>query len=217
MTVAPGDFVKVTYHGREIPVRDKQGQVLEVNDDTTTPLVLQWDSRRYEIPVGGSAFVPFDAMSNAAGDPRAGASMRSYRDESGNTGFILDRATEVRRLRTRYDNQMGDEEVIYFAPRMTVVDLEDNLIRTVLDDPSGESVLPITTTLVDRDALLAQVQRQQRMIEMLADQQGIDLNSTNLDVAVDPNATNDDLDSDGASGDEFATSGAGAEIPEDTK
>lgn len=215
MTVAPGDFVKVTYHGRNVPVRDKTGQILDVNRDEDEPFVLMWDSRRYEIGVGDSAFVPFDAMALAAGDPRSGEAMRSYRDESGNTGFILDRATEVRRLRTRYDNQLGDESVIDFAPDFSVTDLEDNVIRTVLDDPQGDSVLAVVTTVVDRDALLAQVQRQQRMIEMLAESQGIDLATIGQNVDDrDP----DTDDGDGNSGDEFATApGDGtATIPTDT-
>lgn len=183
----PGDFVKVTYHGRTHPVRNNRGEHLDERRDEQTPLALVWNARRYEIPVNGSQFVPFEAMANAFGDPRSTENMSSYRDEAGNVGFIVDRATELRRLRTLYDNQFGNESEVKWAPEATVEDLEGNPIRTVLDDPQGEAVTPVTTTALDRDQLLAQVQRQQRMIELLAQQAGIDLNNPHL-VAQEPAA-----------------------------
>ena len=72
-----------------------------------------------------------------------------------------------------------------FAPDCSVYDLEGEAIKTVMDDPTGQSVLPATQTLLDRDQLLAQVQRQQRMIETLASAQGIDLADPNL-IAQEP-------------------------------
>lgn len=168
--VAPGDFLKVHYIGRERKLLD--GSVVF---DDEHPLDLMWDSRKYTIPAGGEGFAPFNAIALALGDPRSAEAMQSIKDEAGNVGFVLDRATEVRRLRTKYDNQTGNEGEILYAPQAEVYDLEDNRIRTVLDDPQGEAVIPIETTAVDRDALYAQIARQQRMIEMLAEQQGIDL------------------------------------------
>jgi hypothetical protein len=174
-TIGPGDYVKVSYQGRDRPVRDRDGQLVEVIFDDETPLTLMWDSRPYVIAVGEEAHVPFEAMSLALGDPRSAENMASYRDERGNTGFVLDRATEVRRLRTLYDNQMGPEGEVMYAPQATVVDLEGEEVTTVLDDPQGAGVIPVPTTALDRDQLLAQLQRQQRMIEQLAEAQGIDL------------------------------------------
>ena len=92
---APGDFVRVEYHGREKKL--KSGDIVR---DETNPLILMWDSRPYRIDVGQSGFAPFEAMSNALGDPRSGENMATARDAAGNTFFILDRATEVRRLRS---------------------------------------------------------------------------------------------------------------------
>lgn len=192
--VAPGDFVKVQYHGRDKLVTHPDGSKEVVHDDTS-PLDLMWNSRRYPIPVGSEGFVPFEAAANAFGDPRAAEMMGSYKDEAGNVGFILDRATEVRRLRTLYDNQTGPENQILYAPQVTVADLEGNPISTVLDDPEGVAVHPVAQTALDRDSLLAQLQRQQRMIEMLAAQQGIDLNNANLAVQepdVNPDANPDE-------------------------
>jgi hypothetical protein len=168
--MGPGDFLKVTYQGRQRRLPDGTEYY-----DSTTPFILMWDAKKYQVPVGQSAFAPFEAVSVAAGDPRSNEGTQTIRDESGNVGWVVDRPTEVRRLRTLYDNQTGDLHEIKFAPQLTVEDLEGNAIRTVLDDPEGESVLPAETTILDREQLLAQVQRQQRMIEQLATAQGIDL------------------------------------------
>jgi len=46
------------------------------------------------------------------GDPRSTAQMGTVRDQKGIVGFIPDRDTERRRLRVKYDNQFGDENVI---------------------------------------------------------------------------------------------------------
>lgn len=174
-TVGPGDFVKVNYAGRDVPTRDRQGNVTDVTHDDQKPLTLYWDSRPYVCEVGKDQFVPFEAMMVAFGDPRSGATVSTQRDPAGNVLFVSDRATEVRRLRTLYDNQLGVEGEILYAPEATVTDVEGDQIKTVLDDPSGDSVIPVQTTLLDREELLNQLQRQQRMIETLASAQGIDL------------------------------------------
>lgn len=168
--IGPGDFLKVTYNGRQRRLPDGDEYF-----DTTTPLTLMWDAKQYVIAVGGATFAPFEAVAVAAGDPRATEGTQTIRDESGNVGWVVDRPTEVRRLRTLYDNQTGDLHEIKYAPQLYVEDLEGNTITTVLDDPQGESVTPVQTTVLDREQLLAQVQRQQRMIETLAQAQGIDL------------------------------------------
>jgi hypothetical protein len=175
MSVGPGDFVKLTYHGRDIVHRDRLGNVLEVVRDEEKPLNLAWDSRVYTCEVGKEAFVPFEAMWLAFGDPRSGSNVASIRDAAGNVMFVSDRATEVRRLRSLYDNQFGDETEILYAPEADITDLEGEEIITVLKDPFGEHTTPIVQTPYDRDQLLAQLKRQQQMIETLAQAQGIDL------------------------------------------
>lgn len=184
--MGPGDFLKVTYHGRNRLQPDG-----DVKYDDTAPLVLLWDSRPYTIKVKETGFVPFEAVSVAMGDPRSAENVTSVRDESGNVGFVVDRATEVRRLRVLYDNRLGDEGEILYAPDATVTDLENNEVKTVLDDPEGDSVTPAQTTVLDREQLMAQIQRQQRLIEQLADDQGIELPS---DTDVDTTTDKDDSD-----------------------
>jgi hypothetical protein len=177
MPVGPGDFVKVTYKGRDVPTRDATGVVTGVRRDDEKPLTLMWDSRPYLCEVGKETFVPFEAAMVAFGDPRSATNMATIRDQAGNVMFVSDRATEVRRLRTLYDNQVGPEGEILYAPDAEVTDVEGEPITTVLTDPEGESVTPVETTVLDREQLLAQLQRQQRMIEQLAAAQGIDVSS----------------------------------------
>lgn len=179
--VGPGDFVYVEYHGRDKLVTHPDGSREVIHDDSS-PLVLQWNSRKYPVEVGGKTHVPFEAAANAFGDPRAAENMGSFKDEAGNVGFILDRATEVRRLRTLYDNQVGPENQILYAPHVSVSDLDGNAISTVLDDPEGASVHPVITTATDKSALEAQIAKLQRTVELLAGQQGLDLSNPNLTV-----------------------------------
>lgn len=169
--MGPGDFLKVTYKGRF--VKQKDGSV-QFNDED--PFTFQWDSRAYPAAVGKETFVPFEAVAVAMGDPRSAETVASVRDEGGNVSFVVDRATELRRLIVLYDNEMDDNnEGPMYAPDASVTDLEGEPIKTVLDDPAGESVTPVQTTILDRDQLMQQIQRQQRLIEQLADEQDIEL------------------------------------------
>jgi hypothetical protein len=97
----------------------------------------------------------------------------------------VDRETEVRRLQTLYDNQFTSAGQIDYAPKMAVTDLEGNPVQMVLDDPTGDSVLQASSTILDREGLIAEIQRQRSMIQTLAASQGIDLDNPNL-VAQEP-------------------------------
>lgn len=181
--MGPGDFLKVTYKGRN--VKHKDGTV---TFDSEEPFSFMWDSRVYSATPGKEAFVPFEAVAVAMGDPRSGEAVASIRDEAGNVLFVIDRATELRRLVVLYDNEMDDQNTLpLYAPQATVADLEGNEVKTVLHDPGGESVTPVQTTLLDRDQLMAQIQRQQRMIEQLAQEQGVELPSESDDTDTDDN------------------------------
>lgn len=184
--IGPGDFLKVTYEGRN--VKKKDGSV-EFDDEN--PFTFLWDGRPYLAAVGKEAFVPFEAVSVAMGDPRSAESVASPRDEAGNVLFVVDRPTELRRLTVLYANDVDDEGLPLYAPKADVKDLEGNEVKMVLHDPLGDSVTPVQTTVLDREQLMAQIQRQQRLIEQLADDQGIELPSD-----TDEDTTTDKDDSD---------------------
>jgi hypothetical protein len=184
--VSIGDFVKVTYSGRNVPKRDKEGNILSVETDSTSPYTLMWDSRPYVCEPGKDTIVPFEAAMVALGDPRSAGSVQSVKDPvSGNVYWVVDRETEVRRLQTLYDNQFTSAGQIDYAPKMAVTDLEGNPVQMVLDDPTGDSVLQASSTILDREGLIAEIQRQRSMIQTLAASQGIDLDNPNL-VAQEP-------------------------------
>ena len=184
--VSIGDFVKVVYSGRDVPTRDKEGNILGVEHDDTSPYTLMWDSRPYVCEPGKETIVPFEAAMVALGDPRATGATMSVKDPVTNAvSWVVDRETEVRRLQTKYDNQFTSAGTIDYAPQMTVSDLEGNSVTMVLDDPTGESILPVSSTALDRDGLIAEIQRQRSMIQTLAQSQGIDLDNPNL-VAQQP-------------------------------
>ena len=178
-TAGPGDMLRVTYSGRTVPVRDRQGNLLDTKE-VEGPFTFMWDSRPFVCEPDQPTFVSFEAVTNALGDPRSGPIVQNLKDSAGNNQFIADRASEIRRLRAVYDNQFGSETELQYAPRCEVVDLDGDRILTVVDDPQGESVTPAQTTLLDRDALMAQIERQNRMIQTLAKEQGIDLSSPEI-------------------------------------
>lgn len=173
-----GEFVRVVYKGRPVfhgKRHPLNGEVLEggwVLDDLSS-WEIQWDSRKYNLVPGQDCFVPFEAAVNMFGDPRSGERIVSNRDERGQVGFIPDRATEVRRLRTKYDNLFGNEAIVENYPLVEVYELDGTRITTVLDDPQGESTTPVVKTVREDNELLEIVKRQQATINQLMERVGI--------------------------------------------
>lgn len=164
-------------------------------------ITLTWNSRDYRCPVGQEVIVPFEAVKVALGDPRAVESIASQRDAFGIVSWIPDRASEIRRLRAVYDNQTGTEDEVLPGshPLVEVYDLEGNRIPTVLDDPTGESVIESRPTVADSNDLIEMVRRQQRTIDMLVEKQGItqdDLPNDSASVESDYRAGSSDVPND---------------------
>lgn len=157
------------------------GDYVKVSNLATDDLTCMYDSRKWVVPASATAVMPFETACVYFGDPRSAENMASIRDDLGRVSWVPDRASEVRRLRTLYDNQQGDENVIANAPNVKVYDLNDNPITTVLDDPLGNSTTQHIVTINENERLLSMVSAQQRTIDMLV--QRLD----NLD----PNAAKD--------------------------
>lgn len=159
-----GDIVRVVFKGWQETVAQ---QAID------NSLSIMWDSKPYTLLPGHDSFIPFEAAACWFGDPRSGERVISNRDNRGLVGFIPDRATEVRRLRTKYDNQGGSDERLYFYPIVEVYDLEGQRITTVLDDPKGDSVMAARPTVSDNAQLLDIVTKQQKTIDFLMQQIGV--------------------------------------------
>lgn len=150
------------------------GDYVNVENLGDKPLVLEYDSRRHVIEPGATRPIPFEAANVYFGDPRASGVIAAKRDSVGRVQFIPDRATEVRRLRTLYDNQLGDEREIVNHPQVRVTDYDGNLVPTVLHDPAGDSVTTATPTISENEQLREMLRRQQQTIDLLAQRLGVD-------------------------------------------
>lgn len=158
MTYVPGDIVKVTNHG-------------------TKELTIGWDSKYHRLKPGDTKFVPAEAVINAFGDPRSGPTQRSVKTEGGESAVVPSRLQEVRRLRLLYGGGgVGDDSNfdLVDVPDVTVETLEGEEVKTVLHDPSGDSVTQATQTISESNDLMSIISRQQRQIQLLLQQTGID-------------------------------------------
>jgi len=143
------------------------------------PVVLQWNSRTWTVPVGGETHgIPFEVIKKDFGDPRSTDRVVAVRETPNSMPeFIPDRMTEVRRLQQLYQNTVirfreyvpGDrsfleEGITDRAPKVEVYTLAGDRIYTVLDDPYGDRVVAAVPTRSDRDALAAQLAAQSELM-----------------------------------------------------
>lgn len=191
------EFVRVVFRGRPAfhGSRDPRTgiQFCEKHEDcdgwtmdTTNPWSISYDSRNYDLFPGRDQFMPFAAMCLYFGDPRSTDKIQSYRDQHGLVGFIPDRKTEIRRLRSKYDNMYGDESVVSHHPIVEVYEPDGNPITTVLDDPSGRTTIPAEQTQSQQDELLEIVRRQQSTINRLMETVGLNQQGEKIEPPADP-------------------------------
>lgn len=143
------------------------GDLLRVVSKDTKPHKLLWDSRQYVITSEKPTHVPFEVVKLYFGDPRSSDKIASYQDIHGVTHWVPDRASEIRRLRCLYDNQLGDENTVTKHPNVEVYDYDGNRVLTVLDDPEGRSTSQARLTVQDNDEMMHLIRRQQQQIDIL--------------------------------------------------
>ena len=175
-----GDIIRVVFKGWHGSSREDA-------------LSIMWDSKPYLLQPGQDSFIPFEAAALWFGDPRSSEKVKSNRDNRGLVGFIPDRATEVRRLRTKYGNEGGSDELVHMYPLVEVFSLEGDRITTVLDDPAGDTVTAAKPSVSDNTQLLAIVHKQQQTIDLLMSKVGLNNPDQPL-VEVTPQLVEDDLD-----------------------
>lgn len=156
--ISVGEFVRAVYEGSWT---DKHGRTFPAT------LTIGWDSKEYVLEPNKDTIVPFAAVANAFGDPRSTASMQSIKDQHGVVSWVIDRPSEIRRLRAKYDNQFGDETIVETYPNVRVYTLDGDELPTVLNDQSGDNVLAANVTVSDQEGMEAAIAEQRKTIEML--------------------------------------------------
>lgn len=135
------------------------------------PLTVKFDSVPYILHPEQPTFIPPACAWNWFGDPRSAQNIQTVKDAKGLVHYIGDRATEVRRLRVKYGAGIeGDEtnfEGVPHVPDVSLFTVDGDPITTVIDDPTGQSVMPAVTTVAGDQALRDLVEQQQHQIEAL--------------------------------------------------
>lgn len=162
-------------------------KVINQEDVTHT---IGWDNIEYLLPPHEEVVVSADAVINAFGDPRSKDEMYSVTMANGVTGWVPDRPSEVRRLRSKWGNHDGPEDTV-IAPTVEVFTLTGEKVTTVIDDPKGETVNPALITQANERHLQDIVKQQQAQLDELMRLVGDGVNQT---VALESQLPVDDSD-----------------------
>jgi hypothetical protein len=158
------------------------GDLLRVTNEDTRIFRGMWDLVDYVIPPGGEEVMPFEAVKCFFGDPRAGKDVARVVDRYGQSGYLPDRASEVRRLRLLYAHGFGDytgqegPERVWEpnkVPHVRVETLKGERLLTVIDDPAGDSIALAGTTVSESENLKETVREQGRIIQALMQRLGV--------------------------------------------
>lgn len=177
----PNDFIFVTLlSNRPGWQMDDHRNWNETNPgQENTPLTVGWNGRETHLQIGKKVFVQLEAATNAFGDPRSAVAAQAIPmgdPQSGERLFIPDRASEVRRLRLRYgildgnDTDFYNVHGVFLAPRVKLETESGDEIISVLDDPHGNTVNQVATTVQqnsDKDALFEHLTKQVEALTLL--------------------------------------------------
>jgi hypothetical protein len=140
------------------------GETVRAVNQESFPITIGWGNIQYILQPGVDTFVPADAVINYFGDPRANLNMQSLELPNGQKAWVLDRATEVRRLRVKWQAyNMDNGELELVAPKVDVFTILGEWVPTVTADPDGKHVNPAALTAqseLDRDQLITKMQQQ---------------------------------------------------------
>lgn len=128
----------------------------------------QYDGIAYRLECGKEAFMPIEAARCWFGDERSQENMTTGLSRTRIRAWVNDRQTEVRRLRTLYDNRMGDELTIHGQPIVELYTIDDNQrIPTVLDDPLGTNSNPAQMSEAEQSNLYVLIAKQQAQLDQM--------------------------------------------------
>ena len=187
--VTVGDMVRLVFKGWPSN-HPKTGQ----------PLQLSWNSRPYQVDEHSETFLPFDCAKSYFGDPRSVEGVIRIKDDLGNDMIIADRAAEVRRLQTFWQNAAmatnnakfreyipGDRSYLNdgisdLLPNIEVYTLSGQRVLMVTDDPYGDHVMVTQQTRAESERIRTQLLEQSDVITELKKQNRILLEKLGLDA-----------------------------------
>lgn len=152
-------------------------EIVRVVNREQYPLTVKWDSHKYALPPGQEVFIPGACAYSWFGDPRSTNVFQSLTGEHGTTAFVVDRATEVRRLRIKYGAGLEGDEATFDGvaiPSVEVYTVDGERITTVLDDPNGDTVIQSSTSVREDEDLRAVVARQARELAAMREHLGME-------------------------------------------
>jgi hypothetical protein len=165
------------------------GDALRVVNKGSEPVVFQWDGRKYRCDT--EALIPFEAVVNMLGDPRAGSTAASVKDQYGTQHMIPARSDEVTRLWSKHsppDGGLVAEGILTRAPNCEVYDPETNdRIYTVVDDPTGNTQMAVTQDSITVEDQLKKMENQVALLKRQVNAQ---------QVAEPPTLSPDDIPTD---------------------
>lgn len=149
-----------------------EGSTVYVINKEQDKRTMRFAGRAYVLPPNEKTPVPFEAAALWFGDPRAAQDIAAVRDEDSDVvTWVPDRDSELRRLTVRYG---GDDNARF--PDIEIQDLDGNVMHTPIDDPEGEHVFPVVTTLTEnqrKDQRIAALEdKLDRLMSMLGGDTG---------------------------------------------
>lgn len=164
-----------------MPVQLSPGDIVKATNLGVRALTIGWNSKSYKLEPGKPSIVPIEAVINWFGDPRSSSGPQSVKLTSGETLAIPPRESEVRRLSVLYGHQLGDVYQYLSdgghdstpVPKVQLETWDGEEIKSVLDDPYGESTTSAISTVADNAAQQAMIENLQRQLSMLQAQVGV--------------------------------------------
>lgn len=146
--------------------------VQAVND---TDNDIEWDGYIYH--PGQRRMVPYLAMTNSFGDPRSvNGTHQIFRAPDGTSGVIAPREIQRGKVSVAWNAGSGPGYSITWdqIPKITFYNVDGERIYTVVDDPTGDKIMPANASIEHQRDLETTIRRQQRQINQLLALQGIE-------------------------------------------
>lgn len=144
-----------------------EGTMVYVTNRGTDKRTFMYANRNYVLEPNKKIPVPFEAAALWFGDPRSSETIAAIRDDNNNVQtWVPDRDSELRRLQVRY----GGEDNARLPDDIVIETMEGDELYSAAQDPDGEHVTPIQTSVSEaqaKDAKIASLEERLARMEAL--------------------------------------------------